>query len=116
MTETKVFMPEPGVDYHQFTAEPHDIHITRRDGEVYVNVQTRFVHHSPTGFGYGYGGSGPSDLALNILGAFLLPPEAFRLHQDFKWGFISGLNINEQEHTISGRIIKAWIEQRWGMR
>ncbi len=24
------------------------------------------VRHSPTGFNYGYGGSGPSDLALNL--------------------------------------------------
>ena len=29
------------------------------------------VLHSPTGFGWGYGGSGPADLALSILCAEL---------------------------------------------
>ena len=32
-----------------------------------TNVPHLVVHHSPTGYEWGYGGSGPADLALNIL-------------------------------------------------
>jgi hypothetical protein len=35
-------------------------------GRIATNVPHRFVHHSPSGFEYGYGGSGPADLALNL--------------------------------------------------
>jgi hypothetical protein len=37
-----------------------------------TNVPTLCVHHSPTGFEWGYLGSGPSDLAINICEWFLL--------------------------------------------
>lgn len=82
--------------------------------EVSTNVPHHVTHHSPSGFEFGYGGSGPADLALNILEEFLqrLGFEgektqcwrgeclslAFELHQEFKWKFISpaprkGVNI-----------------------
>lgn len=34
--------------------------------EVATNVEHKVVYHSPTGFEWGYGGSGPADLALNL--------------------------------------------------
>jgi len=37
------------------------------DGTPEVNIKQEIVCHSPTGFEWGYGGSGPADLALNIL-------------------------------------------------
>src|SRR5512139_3403955 len=61
------------------------------------------VHHSPTGFNWGYGGSGPADLALSIL-SFVIGPEqetvgifegarcgalAWQLHQPFKWTYVA---------------------------
>src|SRR6266436_5928682 len=55
---------------------------------VDVNNRTRQLrhipYHSPDGFEWGYGGSGPADLALNILGLFVAPPEAWRWHQHYK--------------------------------
>lgn len=55
--------------------------------------------HSPDGFEWGYGGSGPADLALAILADHLgeAPSAqelrqgeslAWRLYQDFKWHFV----------------------------
>ena len=42
--------------------------VLRRTGhDVLTNVPHLVVHHSPTGYEWGYGGSGPADLALNIL-------------------------------------------------
>lgn len=39
----------------------------RKDGKVFTNVPHRVMQHSPAGFEFGYMGSGPADLALNIL-------------------------------------------------
>jgi hypothetical protein len=49
-------------------------------------------NHSPDGFEFGYGGSGPAQLALAILlAAGLSDDRAARLHQKFKWEFIARL-------------------------
>jgi hypothetical protein len=43
-------------------------------------------NHSPTGFAWGYGGSGPAQLALAILAdAIVDDGRALRLYQDFKF-------------------------------
>lgn len=49
-------------------------------------------NHSPTGFGWGYGGSGPAQLALALLADVLGDDDrALRLYQQFKWRLIGGL-------------------------
>lgn len=46
--------------------------------------------HSPTGFSWGYGGSGPAQLALALLTDALGEPElAERHYQAFKWAYVS---------------------------
>jgi hypothetical protein len=65
--------------------------------EVTVNSQPldpRFDlwNHSPTGFEWGYGGSGPAQLALALLADHLGDDEqAIALHQDFKWAVVTKL-------------------------
>ena len=50
-----------------------------------LNPRLDLWNHSPTGFEWGYGGSGPAQLALAILADHLNDDEeAVRLHQDFK--------------------------------
>lgn len=94
---------------------------------IKTNARWSVVHHSPSGFEYGYSGSGPADLALNILNMFVEPGEdgaepvecfvgvasrtAWELHQSFKEEFIAPL-CREGEHTIAGAEIRAWIEER----
>lgn len=47
-------------------------------------------YHSPTGFEWSYGGSGPAQLALALLGDALQEDEAaLRLHQSFKWEVVA---------------------------
>jgi hypothetical protein len=54
------------------------------------------ANHSPDGFAWGYGGSGPAQLALAILADALNDGErAVRLHQDYKWRVIGRLAQNE---------------------
>jgi len=45
-------------------------------------------NHSPDGFNWGYGGSGPAQLALAIMLELTGKPDGY---QDFKWKVIAGL-------------------------
>ena len=93
----------------------YDLVLQRRpDGVPEVNIPHAIVHHSPTGFEWGYGGSGPADLALNILSA-MIGPEAAReggLYQKFKWDFIAGLP--HEGGTIKAVDIEAWLKENRG--
>ncbi|WP_321991505.1 DUF6166 domain-containing protein [Marispirochaeta aestuarii] len=94
------------------------IRIRRIDNPgIMVNVPHVVVYHSPTGFECGYGGSGPSELSLNILYQFLDYPRAFSLHQAFKWEFISGIDIQPgEEHLIENETIQCWIDDQLNQR
>lgn len=80
------------------------------DGSVETNVAPVSLRHSPTGYAWGYGGSGPADLALNILLRFVGPEEAWIHHQDFKWEFIS--RAPRQGARIKADSIRRWIDGR----
>ena len=69
------------------------------------------VKHSPTGMEWGYGGSGPADLALNILALFVDPREAARLHQDFKWASVAGWQRDHVEFTLGQ--VRAFVTDYW---
>ena len=52
--------------------------------------------HSPTGFEWGYGGSGPAQLSLALLADALGDDErAVSLHQPFKWEVVAKLPARE---------------------
>lgn len=57
-----------------------------------LNPRFDLRNHSPTGFQWGYGGSGPAQLALALLADYLKDDErAQQLYQDFKWRVIAAL-------------------------
>lgn len=79
-------------------------------GKRFTTIQHIVVKHSPTGFAWGYGGSGPADLAFNTLLAFGEPiPSCYRLYQAFKEEIIAA--IPKEGGTISGDTIRHWIAQ-----
>ena len=89
------------------------VSIRHSNGNV-TFLKQRIVLHSPTGFGWGYGGSGPADLALNMLYDYLLRTKwkgarclALDLHQSFKWGFIA---TSTKELSVSGERIAEWLK------
>lgn len=87
---------------------PRDVFFRRLDGgKVETNVVQVMKYHSPSGFEWGYGGSGPADLALNILLRFVPRSVAVRLHQDFKWKFIS--TAPREGANLSAEEIDRWI-------
>ena len=84
------------------------------------------VYHSPTGFETGYGGSGPSDLALAILADHFGESErtvrqglagrasrAVHLYQLFKFDFIVSRQLTVgASYTITSEEIEAWLAVR----
>lgn len=91
----------------------HDIICTRnQNGTASVNIQQRIVRHSPDGFEWGYAGSGPSELALNILSIFIGQDAAERggLYQRFKEHFI--VPMPESGGVIKKDEILQWIAEQ----
>ena len=85
-------------------------------GECHVYVDGKplchVVHHSPDGFNWGYGGSGPADLALSILAHHFdeRPSEeqlewgwclCWLYHQDFKWLLLAPIQLDDWELDTS---------------
>ena len=64
-------------------------------------------NHSPDGFAWGYGGSGPAQLALAILLKFTDRKKAIGLYQAFKWDIISKLPRGSFELSIER--VEEWI-------
>lgn len=115
----------------------NDVRLWRNEkGEALASVPQAVIHHSPDGFEWGYHGSGPADLALNILHAFLPPgreinwnsenekewmrddaPErvyrgmcsrlAWKLHQQYKQEVIA--NLPHDGGVLLAKDIEAWI-------
>lgn len=77
------------------------------DGLAQTNVPHKLVRHSPSGFEWGYGGSGPADLALNILLMFMSKSQAELLYQSFKWDVVA--NIPREGKEIDEDEVNAWI-------
>jgi hypothetical protein len=64
--------------------------------------------HSPCGFNYGYGGSGPAQLALAIMLDFLDDADfAQSVYQQFKWAFVCAWQDDRAQ--ITGEEIARWI-------
>lgn len=64
--------------------------------------------HSPDGFNWGYGGSGPADTALSILTDCLGESQARLLYMQFKWDFVAAWG---QEFSIAEKVIKDWARE-----
>lgn len=59
-------------------------------GGVCTNVPRMEYKHSPTGYNFGYAGSGPADFALNVMLMFCKRREdAYRIYQQFKFKFVA---------------------------
>lgn len=73
------------------TRYPNDCIVTVNGARL--NERRDLRNHSPTGFEWGYHGSGPAQLALAILADHLKDDaKALRLYQDFKRDVISRLH------------------------
>ena len=79
--------------------ETREIHI---DGKfLRPEASLKVINHSPDGFNWGYGGSGPAQLALAILLKYLPEDDARRYYQDFKWNVIAKLPREDFEVRLN---------------
>ena len=95
-----------GTDYHNVATKLPGSEVSKtlsptRSWAVYK--------HSPDGFSWGYGGSGPAQLALAILlEVGLRPEDAEKLHQRFKWDVIAPLK--QDSFTLTTTDVRDWIQ------
>lgn len=77
-------------------------------------LRHRYQRHSPDGFEFGYGGSGPAECALNLLAEFIGVKNATEngLYQDFKFAFIAPLD-QEKGGVIPAEEIRMWVRGQW---
>lgn len=76
-----------------------------------LRLRLDLANHSPTGFAWGYGGSGPAQLSLAILADCLGDDvRALRLYQRFKFAVIGGLEQRKpwelSEPTIRRMVVR----------
>ena len=64
--------------------------------------------HSPTGPAWGYGGSGPAQLALAILLAVTDPETAERRYQELKWAVLPPLEADCW--VLDGDDVRRWLD------
>jgi hypothetical protein len=91
---------------------PTGVVVVREDdrGEARELPQrTDLRNHSPTGFEWGYGGSGPAQLALAILADAVGAERAQGLYQRFKWKVVAKFAGEGFELTRSQ--VKQWVEE-----
>lgn len=67
------------------------------------------ANHSPTGFNWGYGGSGPAQSALAILLEYWPREAALRYYQAFKFGYIAALPKCDFIKTVPLRQLMAGL-------
>lgn len=74
-----------------------------------LNPRLDLVNYSPSGFEWGYGGSGPAQLALALLSDHLAnDTEAVSLHQEFKRVVVAQLRYRGWE--LTSEQMDAWLE------
>ena len=86
-----------------------DVHRRQEDGqELVLNERFDLANHSPTGFAWNYGGSGPAQLALAILADVTCDDDlAVRLYQKFKADVIANMPRGKWELPESA--VREWI-------
>lgn len=83
--------------------------VTVSGTQLLPDSSQKFINHSPDGFSWGYGGSGPAQLALAILLIFMDIENARNYYQQFKWNVVAkwpkddfeiSLNLKEEIQKI----------------
>lgn len=92
-------------------AGPQVVKVKHSNGNT-TFLKQKIIRHTD-GFQWGYGGSGPAYLAVNMLYDYLLRTHrknarsvAVDLHQSFKWDFIAKAG---KELSITGAEIEKWL-------
>ena len=91
------------------------------DIELHIEDSLKARNHSPTGFGWSYAGSGPSQLALAICLRLFKKEFAMAHYQNLKWDLIATLppsdfsidfDIGAWARRVSGLSWTSWCEKK----
>lgn len=94
------------------TATPAEVRVERRDGSsLPLNPRFDVGNHSPDGFNWGYGGSGPAQLALAILADFTCSVWFAESHyQEFKSDIVA--RVQSSRFEVAAEAVLAWTGPR----
>lgn len=87
---------------------PCTVRVQTSDGaSVPLPLRLDLRYHSPDGFQWGYGGSGPSQLALAICAHAVGDERALAIYQDFKREAIA--SIKDNRWSMAGGYVRLLI-------
>jgi len=96
-----------GMGYTGFRLRNGTCRIVRNGRKLRLRLD--LTNHSPTGFEWGYGGSGPAQSALAILADYLHDDvRAIDLHQKFKRDVIAMLPHGDW--SITEKFLETWLK------
>ena len=99
-------------EYEALTGDAEDVVLWRTlEGEAHASVP-HAARHSPTGIEWGYGGSGPADLALSVLLALTDEQTANALYHRFKHEVIA--SVPEDGGVLRAADVRGWVERARG--
>lgn len=92
------------------TVGPNDIYVLNNAIKTLLSPKPsqHIYNHSPDGFNWGYGGSGPAQAALGILLDCLGKELAIQYYQRFKWDLVATWG---DKFCISCGQIKDWLRK-----
>lgn len=70
----------------------------------------RHYRHSPDGFEWGYGGSGPADLAFAVIRYFYDEKTAEKYYHEFKRDIVSSVPRSVSRFEIDEAFVKKWLD------
>jgi hypothetical protein len=89
-----------------------EVLVTNGHDTLSLNARLDLMNHSPSGFAWGYGGSGPAQLALALLADVMENADgALKLYGKFKWEKIAKIPM-EASWSMTDAEIKSWIESQ----
>ena len=97
-------------EYEAITGDAEDVVLWRTAEGVARASVPHAARHSPTGIEWGYGGSGPADLALSVLLALADERAADALYQRFKHEVVA--RVPETGGVLRAADVRAWVERQ----
>ena len=97
-------------EHEAITGDAEDVVLWRTAEGVARASVPHAARHSPTGIEWGYGGSGPADLALSVLLALVGERAAGALYQRFKDEVVA--RVPETGGVLRAVDVRAWVERQ----
>jgi hypothetical protein len=91
---------------------PVDWHVVTKDGDIFdYEPSLKVRNHSPTGFSFGYRGSGPAQLALALLLEVTDRGTAEKLYHDFMSDVVARFPERGEWELTSNQILQ-WVKEK----